>query len=307
MGATQMRATPLLAVLIAVVAVACVSIASNDKSAAQLPANSTQPPPTAVAVATPSPTTSPQATSPAPTPGVDATATPPTAEPTATPSAPPTEVPTGAPTPTTPAATATANVDDPACTDGAFELEGFAWDKPYFWYFNRTSTPDGYDPDAVLPVLKAAFDNVTSERNDCGRPDRIAEGAGYQGTTEREPCSDSGDGVNVIGFGPITDDLSPDTIAYTCPFTFQDSGEIAEADIVIGEDIDWAVTLDDCHSQELLEPTITHEVGHVFGLGHVSEHRHGDLTMSTTSDGPCDDRASTLGLGDMLGLEQLYP
>ena len=255
-------------------------------------------PGTAIAVASTPPPPSPVHQTPTARPA--ATPPPGTQEPTSSPTTAP--VPTAVPT--EPAITADPN--DPACLDPAYTLEGFAWTQPFQWYFNRGSVPAQYDPDAVLAVIQRAFDNVTSEANDCGRPDTISATAVYMGETDLQPCTPDGDGTNVVAFGPPTADLSADAIAYTCPFTYRGSGEIAEADIVIGEDLDWALSEDTCVDSELLEPTLTHEVGHAFGLGHVSERRHPDLTMSTRSNGPCDNEESTLGLGDMLGLESLY-
>ena len=46
--------------------------------------------------------------------------------------------------------------------------------------------------------------------------------------------------------------------------------------------------------------------GHVFGLAHVSEEDHGDQTMSRMSNGFCFENETSLGLGDILGLEELY-
>jgi hypothetical protein len=57
----------------------------------------------------------------------------------------------------------------------------------------------------------------------------------------------------------------------------------------------------------MLEAVLTHEAGHVFGLAHVGESRHGRLTMSPYIDGVCNNQESTLGLGDLRGLEALYP
>jgi hypothetical protein len=197
-------------------------------------------------------------------------------------------------------------VGSAACDDPAYALEGFSWNRPIYWYFNSASTPRQFDSTDVVSVLKRAFDNMTCERNDCGRPDTVVERATYQGDTALKPCPDSADGVNVIGFGKVPSDVSADAIAYTCPYSYVDSGKIAEADIIIGEDVPWALSKDSCVFAELLEPTITHEVGHVLGLGHVNERKHKDLTMSTRLDGVCEDDESTLGLGDMLGLESLY-
>ncbi|WP_338089092.1 matrixin family metalloprotease [Nannocystis pusilla] len=55
-----------------------------------------------------------------------------------------------------------------------------------------------------------------------------------------------------------------------------------------------------------VKAVMTHERGHTFGLGHVGESSHGDLTMSPTINGPCQDSESTLGEGDVAGLRALY-
>ncbi len=77
--------------------------------------------------------------------------------------------------------------------------------------------------------------------------------------------------------------------------------------MVINSAMPWALSQEECLGwEELLEATATHEFGHIFGLAHVSERLHGDLTMSPTSNGPCDAEEISLGLGDILGLEELY-
>jgi hypothetical protein len=191
-----------------------------------------------------------------------------------------------------------------ACGDDAYSLTGDRWDETYVWYFSIGSVPAYLEPADVLVVLKSAFDNITGARNDCGLPDHVGAEAQYWGTTDELPCETSNE-HNVIGFANVPRRLGRDAIAYTCSYT-DTSGEVFAADVMLDTDVIWALSSKKCRGrQEPLEATMTHEVGHIFGLGHVSERRHGELTMSTRISG-CDDEAATLGLGDILGLEGLY-
>jgi predicted Zn-dependent protease len=55
-----------------------------------------------------------------------------------------------------------------------------------------------------------------------------------------------------------------------------------------------------------VKAVMTHERGHTFGINHVSETSHKNMTMSPNINGPCQDSESTLGLGDVEGLRALY-
>jgi hypothetical protein len=153
---------------------------------------------------------------------------------------------------------------------------------------------------STASILQRAFDNITNGRNDCGRPDRIDATHRYLGTTTDRPDCKHRDGKNVIGFGR----MGFGVLAVTC-FWIR-NGKMVEADIKINSREHWALAMKGCRRSVSLEAVITHEAGHVFGLAHVGEQRHGRLTMSPFLDGMCKNGESTLGLGDMRGLEALY-
>jgi hypothetical protein len=68
----------------------------------------------------------------------------------------------------------------------------------------------------------------------------------------------------------------------------------------------WVVNIGSaCRNKFSVEAVGTHEFGHVFGLGHVDEGTHGALTMSPTIYA-CQNSESTLGKGDVLGLQSKY-
>jgi hypothetical protein len=280
------RCAALLAIAIALVACSAAPAATPAVTFVAPESGEPSPQSRATAPATPDPTV-------APTPD-------PTVAPTPKPTVAPTPKPTVAPTPEP-----TVRPRSGPCADEAYTLNGHRWDQTLEWRFNESSTPGKYDSSEVLEVIKASFGNITGARNDCGLPDNVSATARYLGTTETQPCdAEANVDYSVVGFGPMPRGVSRGTIALTCFWNYTD-GSIA-ADIVINENQRWALSLDGCRRRQImLEAVVTHEVGHAFGLGHVGEKKHGDLTMSTRT-GPCDNDEASLGLGDVLGLEELY-
>jgi hypothetical protein len=187
------------------------------------------------------------------------------------------------------------------CSDGAYKVLGGKWKSTLRWSYRGSSTPASLAKSSVVGVLKESFANITGANNDCGRTDRVSATSSYLGTTSRKPRCGSPDGFNVVGFRS----LPTGVLARTCWWT--SNGRIVEADIQLNAGERWALTLAGCRfSQVMLEAVMTHEVGHAYGMGHVGESKHGRLTMSTYLDAPCNNQESTLGRGDMLGLESLY-
>lgn len=50
----------------------------------------------------------------------------------------------------------------------------------------------------------------------------------------------------------------------------------------------------------------THEYGHAFGVGHVDEASHRNLTMSAGLNESCSNFEASLGKGDVRALNALY-
>jgi hypothetical protein len=194
-----------------------------------------------------------------------------------------------------------------ACSDAAYTLHGGDWDKSYRWSFNRSSTPSEVDKDRAATAVRDAVKNITRADNDCGQADKVSATQDYLGTTNDganigtdSTCKGS-NGKSVVGFGNL---LAGD-LALSCWWTR--NGAIIEGDIRLNKsEYSWVVQIGDaCVVKFSVEAVVTHEAGHVFGLGHVSEVNHGALTMSTVMMA-CQSSEKTLGLGDLRGLEALY-
>lgn len=181
------------------------------------------------------------------------------------------------------------------------------------WKFNPARTPH-YLLDAdgttrrVQAAIQRAQDNITGSTNRCARGDRVGATGALMGITRRVPnvsgtarCT-GGDGQSVIGFG----DLPSYSIAMTCVYGVR-NGVARESDIRMNHvDTRWATDKATCSGRDLLiEGAMTHEFGHAYGLAHASIYRNPSLTMQPLVRA-CSMGHSTLGLGDMLGLEKKY-
>jgi hypothetical protein len=196
------------------------------------------------------------------------------------------------------------------CSDGSYSA--YSWRMPlYAWRYNSGSTPYKFrartgGTRAVIDAIIRGNRNITAADNDCGRGDYISARMRYDGTTDRRTnIGSSGscltrDGRNVIGWG----DLPSHAIAMACVFGLSD-GRASEADVKLSWDKAYETSMGRCSGELLIEAAMTHEFGHVYGLGHVSYSGSRYLTMQPYVN-QCSMAHASLGLGDMRGLERKY-
>jgi hypothetical protein len=193
-----------------------------------------------------------------------------------------------------------------ACSDNYYSLTGSSWSSTYDWYFKSSSTPSEITSSDAINALRAAVVNITHADNDCGLSDNVSATAHYEGVTSKSANIGSGstcnssDGTNVVDFG----NLAATDLGFVCWWT---SGKkTVGSDMRLNSrEYTWAVNLDGCVAKYSVQDVATHEFGHTYGLNDVSETLHPALTMSVVML-PCQNAETTLGLGDVKGLEALY-
>lgn len=212
-----------------------------------------------------------------------------------------------------------------ACLDGEYDLKGWKWETTYAWKFYSPSRPDELSllETETISTLRKATTNITHVNTDCNRADNVSAAASFDSAAAPSTTlclGGSRDGVNTVRFSALTADQTD--LAVACTRYNITSGRAEESDVVIDKDnhewyVQWSSSLACQTSTEpdgfSLEAVMTHERGHNFGLGHdyelagdPGEAAHGNLTMSPSIEGPCQNSESTLGLGDIQGLEFLY-
>jgi len=187
------------------------------------------------------------------------------------------------------------------------------WKSTHNWYFRASTTPSDNSVENVRAALVRAVTNITGSHNTCDLPDEVTASSAHQGDTTTGPnISTDGtkctlpDHKSVVSFGTVPVGV----LAVACTNGYYDGGTyatISDADVRINKAYSWyAVKPSGCTTRWSIEGVMTHEFGHSFGVGHVSEGEHGNLTMSTHMNGPCQNAESSLGLGDVNVLRLVY-
>lgn len=207
-------------------------------------------------------------------------------------------------------------VIDRECVDDTFHTRADKVTYTFGWHYNRDTTPPHLDPSVALQAIRAGNNNITRGRTDCPFPDLDPGAAGvYRGNTDMRADITSThfgvvcgaeDRVNVVDWGNVLP-----FIAYTCWWV--EDGTTTGADISFGRFAPLYTGLlpgcfaggEDPPAVYDLQGAATHEWGHVYGLGHVSEQKHPYLTMSPIFPN-CSTETRTLGLGGWLGMLTKY-
>ena len=130
----------------------------------------------------------------------------------------------------------------------------------------------------------------------------------YGGNTYTSPnvtlsgCG-TNDWTNVVGWRSLPSGVLGRACKWEGSYGALGSGDFA---LNSGSTWDPDILSDGCGASNAydVQSVATHEFGHIFGLGHVSESSAGDLTMSPNINGPCQKAEADLGRGDADGINR---
>jgi MYXO-CTERM domain-containing protein len=160
-------------------------------------------------------------------------------------------------------------------------------------------TPHYLDRTVTTSTMQASFATWGAQL-----PNPMAIGAV---TTSGTPKIVGDDQVNVVEWISDRWDDSYDHTALAITFVTydSDSGRISDADVIINADhYQWVQgSFNGCESAYDLQGVLTHEAGHVLGLGHEQMN---DAAVMYPTAGTCETAKRTLSDDDMAGLGMIY-
>jgi hypothetical protein len=198
------------------------------------------------------------------------------------------------------------------CDDQRWSSLGHTVYGPMVWSYNPTGAPSGVAA-ASEGAFVTGYDNVAATRDGCNIESTAAlTTQTYTGTTATPPNISSVrtctpyDGLNVAGWVPG----STGYLGLACIWSYVDGGRgpaAIDADIILNSTYAWSTGPTFSGSEYDVTSVVSHEAGHVFGLGHAGDSASpSQLTMSGSGVYPGSIYARLLGAGDLEGLTTLY-
>ncbi|MEY4367792.1 MAG: hypothetical protein RLZ28_1207 [Actinomycetota bacterium] len=203
----------------------------------------------------------------------------------------------------------------PGCGNSSYSLLPKHWNKTYSWYYNSSNSPSS----SALAQLQSSISLWTSGVNRCtGQLYSSTFASTYAGSTSLSPnvavttvngssaigCS-SPDGKNVTGW--LQPDGTSSMLAGTCTWQSGNLTNIAgESDIFVNKNYSFyfgSSTAGCSGSLYDFREIVTHEFGHVVGLGHSYQV---DRQIMKPNFSTCETGERLLAPGDIIGLQVWY-
>lgn len=170
----------------------------------------------------------------------------------------------------------------------------------YDYYINPGDKPLSVGMLEFVEAVWAAEAAIEHQHNNCGLPDLVDTPMTYLGISVLEGPAGAHNGANTIGW---SENLPASTLARA--WTWSSGGVAIEGDIAFSTQHQWYGEHNPpggCTQHYSLRGVGTHELGHVFGLGHAS----GPTQTMFPSTPPCTTRWISLSPGDIYGFWALY-